>query len=77
MGELLVEYLRASWTVMFLEACLVCLSHMVQSLMVDKIQVKQKFSNSKISTFLGRIFVLLLYFSAVEQSTVYLKLVYD
>lgn len=62
---------------MFLEACLVCLSHMVQSLMVDKIQVKQNFSNSKISTFLGRMFVLLLYFSAVEQSTVYLKLVYD
>ena len=51
---------------MFLEACFVCLSYMVQSLMVDKIQVKQNFSNSKISTFLGRMFVLLLYFSAVE-----------
>lgn len=55
-GWLLVEYLRDSWTVMLLAACLACLSHMVQSLMDDKIQVKQK-STSKTSTFLWRMFV--------------------
>lgn len=56
-GWLLVEYLRDSWTVMLLAACLACLSHMVQSLMDDKIQVKQKSSTSKTSTFLWRMFV--------------------